>query len=195
MAQLRESLLILFGVLMGIALGGSVVAMDIIPSAASSGSGADMQQSSFGFPLAAQLAVPIVLGIVGFIFTRSQVEIARNKLRLDHFDKRFAVFDAARQLLARAVTRGEVTTEGVNAFLKATQGATFLFEDQGVKAYLDLLLRRVEGLSLSQALLRQSSSAGPDPGTAQKICDDMQWMSDQYEAIESVFRPHLQLKA
>jgi hypothetical protein len=91
----------------------------------------------------AQMAIPVVLGAVGFYYTRAQVNVARNKLRLDHYDKSFAVFDAARTFLGHAFTISEVTIGQQNEFLAATSSAQFIFDDPKVSKYLDDLLKRV----------------------------------------------------
>jgi hypothetical protein len=50
-----------------------------------------------------QLATPIVVALLGAYFAYQQTSTAKRKLRLDHFDKRFAVFNAARNFIGRAL--------------------------------------------------------------------------------------------
>jgi hypothetical protein len=62
-------------------------------------------------------------------FSRVSSDIAKNKLRLDHFDRRWAVFDAAMKLVWTAVTSGDVTQEQRVEFSVATRGVEFLFNN------------------------------------------------------------------
>lgn len=144
--------------------------------------------------VAAQFGTPVVLGLIGFFFTRRQIELSRDKLRLDHFDKRFAVFEAARTFLGKATIQGAITPADDNEFLLGTRGATFIFKDQRVKAYLDELRRRMIALSVGKDALAKNH----DPFREQRMAKylaDREWIEQQYNEIEAVFRPQLQLNA
>jgi hypothetical protein len=56
-----------------------------------------------------------------------QLETAKNKLRHDLFERRFAAFEAAMELVSIAVTKGDVPDEARREFLVATKGVQFLF--------------------------------------------------------------------
>lgn len=140
----------------------------------------------------AQFGTPVILGIIGFLFTRKQIEISKNKLRLDHFDKRFAVFDAARKFLERATVQGQVSPQDENEFFAATRGATFLFKDQSVAAYIDELRSRMIDLSMGRKALEHPNPQLPEQ-TRKKYLEDQKWVRAQYVEIENIFRPHLQL--
>ena len=66
----------------------------------------------------AQIASALVLGGAGLYFTTRQISISRDKLRLDHFDKRFAVYEAARRFLERASQQGQVSPQDENDFFR-----------------------------------------------------------------------------
>lgn len=140
----------------------------------------------------AQIASALTLGGAGLYFTTKQISISRDKLRLDHFDKRFAVYEAARRFLERATQQGRVSPQDENEFFAATRGATFLFKDQTVAAYLDTLRSRMIDLTMGREALGH-----PNPQlheqTSKKYLEDQQWLREQYEEIEGVFRDHLQL--
>lgn len=143
--------------------------------------------------IAGQLATPIVVAGVGAFFAWQQISTAKKKLRLDHFDKRFTVFNAARNFLGRALALGEVSIADQNEFLSGTLGATFLFRDATVSRYLDELLKRIVDLPYK---LRESQSAEDDVErelARKKYMDERNWLREQYDVLEETFRSHLQL--
>src|ERR1700678_1205156 len=72
----------------------------------------------------------IAIPLVGAWLAWQQVEIARVKLRLDLFDKRFAVFDAARRFLLHVFAHGNTTDEALREYTLGTIDAAFLFDDE-----------------------------------------------------------------
>lgn len=139
-----------------------------------------------------QILTTVGLGFIGYWFTKQQVAIARAKLRLDHFEKRFAVSEAARSYLGKATTQGAATFADDNEFLLGTKGATFLFKDQNVKIYLDELRKRMIELSVGQKTVERTEHPLQEQAR-KKYLADREWIQEQYDKIEGVFRPHLQL--
>lgn len=72
-----------------------------------------------------QILTTVGLGFIGYWFTKQQVAIARAKLRLDHFEKRFAVFEAARSYLGKATTQGAATFADDNESFLEPRGPRF----------------------------------------------------------------------
>lgn len=140
----------------------------------------------------AQLTSALVLGGAGLYFTTRQISISKDKLRLDHFDKRFAVFEATRKFLERATVQGQVLPQDENEFFAATRGATFLFKDQAVAAYIDELRKRMIDLSMGRKALEDPNPRHPEQ-MRKKYLEDQKWVRAQYGEIENIFRPHLQL--
>src|SRR5258707_2513468 len=69
-----------------------------------------------------------------------QLETAKNKLRLDLFDRRWAAFEAAMKLAWIAVREGNVTQEQRIEFSVAIKGVEFLFNKE-LQGYCDELGR------------------------------------------------------
>src|SRR5262245_28988212 len=61
------------------------------------------------------LSVPTI-AVVGVFLVWQQARIARTKASRDLFDRRFAVFEAARTLLARVMAKGNASAEDVNRY-------------------------------------------------------------------------------
>jgi len=81
------------------------------------------------------LLTPTVAILGAFIAFR-QWKLAQNKLKLDLFDRRFKVYEAARKFLSSVVTNGEVTDEALHAFMYGTREAEWVLS-QAVADYID----------------------------------------------------------
>jgi hypothetical protein len=64
------------------------------------------------------LLTPTIAVIVAIIAYR-QWKTAQNRLKLDLFDRRFAVYDAARNLLSSVMTSGEAKNDEMLKFLRS----------------------------------------------------------------------------
>lgn len=81
------------------------------------------------------LLTPIV-AVFGIYIATQQWRTARNKLKLDLFDKRLAVYEATRSFLASIITSGKITQENEMLFLAGTRGAKWLFGNE-IEQYID----------------------------------------------------------
>lgn len=84
------------------------------------------------FTAVSTFAVAIFAGAIAV----RQWKTARAALNYSAFDKRFAVFDATRNFVGQIAIKDEVTSEMLNAFIRGTLGARWLFNDK-MAAYLD----------------------------------------------------------
>jgi len=66
------------------------------------------------------IVLPIIAGIAAWIAFR-QSQHARNKLKLDLFDKRMAVFGAVREALGDIARQGALTNEQQLFYLQGTR--------------------------------------------------------------------------
>jgi len=94
------------------------------------------------------LSVPTIAA-VGALLAWQQVKIARTKLRHDLFDRRFKVFEAARDFLAKVTSEGGVTNEDLREYTVAVLDAQFLFNKE-MRDYLFEIRRRVIGIWASR---------------------------------------------
>jgi hypothetical protein len=79
----------------------------------------------------------IIAGIVAYIAWQQHI-INREKLRLELFDRRFAVYNALKELLQTITRSASVSVEDLNQFKIAASDAEFLFDDE-----IALYLKRV----------------------------------------------------
>jgi len=74
------------------------------------------------------LLTPVV-AVFGCIVTWRQYRIAQNKLKLDLFEKRFAVYNTARNMLGEIMIKGKLTDEGLYKYSAGIREAKWLMND------------------------------------------------------------------
>lgn len=72
------------------------------------------------------IGIPIIATIAAWIAFR-QSQIARNKLKLDLFDRRMEVYTAVREALGSITMKGKLTQEQQILYLQGTRAAQWLF--------------------------------------------------------------------
>jgi hypothetical protein len=85
----------------------------------------------------ATLVLSVAVGIVAF----QQWRVARNKLRLDLFDRRYEIYDATRRFLRDSVQDFAHIDQHLVEFNDKTSNAEFLF-DADVVNYLEQIRQR-----------------------------------------------------
>ncbi|WP_426111306.1 hypothetical protein [Pseudomonas sp. DSP3-2-2] len=82
------------------------------------------------------LTTPAIAGLA-LVIARTQARIARNKLKLDLYDRRVVVYDAAKRFLISTLTmQQEQYFAAQQDYLKGVAGARWLFDEE-IQAYLD----------------------------------------------------------
>ncbi|WP_333988734.1 hypothetical protein [Burkholderia cepacia] len=142
---------------------------------------------------ASAAALTPVIAIFGGWIAWQQVRINRNKLKLDRFDKRFAVHEAAMTFVARVATKGNADTEGMNEFLAKTRGTRFLLSKE-IADYLNEIYQnagRLRNIALSMEALTLTEDA------RQKFSDKWlelnEWFQKQLDVIPEKFSPFLSI--
>lgn len=148
---------------------------------------------------ASAIATPIVAivaaGIAASIAYR-QWRTAQNKLKLDLFEQRYAVFKAASDLLL--MMRRVKTVDGYKLaeLMSNMQGAEFLFS-QDVATYLQgtLVSRALQVLTLKdrKAELANCDQANAVAAIDTEIKEHMDWFIQQSIELRRRMRPYLQL--
>ncbi|MCA8304173.1 hypothetical protein LGN24_22050 [Burkholderia seminalis] len=133
---------------------------------------------------------PIIAIAAGWIAWQ-QVRINRNKLKLDRFDKRFAVHEEAMTFVALVCTKGDASMEEMNNFLAKTRGTRFLLNKE-IAEYLDEIYRNagqlhsvtmsMHGLTLSDEMREKFSD---------KWLELNEWFRQQLDVIPQKFTPFL----
>jgi hypothetical protein len=138
------------------------------------------------------LALPVIALIGAWIAFR-QWQIARNKLKLDLYDKRMAVYDVVRKTLGVATGHGKLTQDNEIEFLSGVRTAQWLFGPE-VSTYLEeTLWHKIIAFNLHNTM-----SSGPASDERTKHiharAETLNWLSDQYKEFDRLCSPYLQLR-
>jgi len=141
----------------------------------------------------ATLILTGAIGCVTAYIAYQQWLTAKNKFRLDLFEKRFAVFEAAMKMVSIAVQKGDVPDEARREFLIATKGVQFLC-DQKLQDYCDTLAKEALSVRVGQQEM-DSLPVGPQRAkSAVALGERIKWFSDQVDEIPKRFGEFLQIR-
>jgi len=162
----------------------------------------------FAGPFATSLAAIAAAGITLY-FNRAQTRIAREQantakqqaelavVRLQHdlFERRIAVFDAARDLLLEVFEKANISDAAMIAFTRGTEKAVFLF-NKDVTDYITKMRNTGGALQLAVARLSDESlPIGPERTEFALLrAQYSQWFVDQFDALIPIFMPALALE-
>jgi hypothetical protein len=138
------------------------------------------------------LMTPTVAVLAAFVALR-QWSTARNKLKLDLFDRRFAVYQAARTLIGHIGTSGGVSEEAIIGFVTATREAKWLLNDD-LDKYLNKTMYNMANLHQATISELNVSAAGEERvRLSARKATQRKLLLDQMEVLDDKFRPFLQL--
>jgi hypothetical protein len=132
------------------------------------------------------------IAIAGGVIALLQWRTAEKKRKQELFDKRFAVFESARNLLQEVQLQGNPSHEALRAFAIGTSGAEFLFNDK-VGRFLKELGSRASHVRRSEARAERM----PDGAQRNRVIDDAadqgEWLLQQASTLETMVKPFLQI--
>ena len=138
------------------------------------------------------IGIPIIAAIAAWIAFR-QFQIARNKLKLDLFDKRMEVYTAVREALGNITRQGNLTQEQQLQYLQGIRTARWLF-GKDVFTYLDeTLWHKIVDLEMHNELSKDPS----DPERIKHVrarTETFRWMSAQYREFDALVAKYLELR-
>lgn len=145
-------------------------------------------------------ALTVLTAFTALLITYRSHLVARERFRLDLFDKRFKVFEAARHLVSHAVTTGDVSQEQLWAFRAAVIEKEFLFGDQ-IVAYLNKMDKHAVRASTMGAAERQTLGPAADPGQAaaqqrnrDQRFESLTWLTEQLQQLHAQFAPEMRIR-
>jgi hypothetical protein len=141
----------------------------------------------------AALLTPTV-AILGSLIAYRQWRLAQNKLKLDLFDRRFAVYDAARTLLASIMTSGRAKDEEVYKFMAATREAKWLLNSAIDEYFEKQLYHKAINLQTLAAELEGVPVGEERTKNVHAQAELKKWFMAQYEVLDEKFSPFLQLE-
>lgn len=133
----------------------------------------------------------VLIALVVALISYRQYAVARDRFRLDLFEKRYGVFCGARDFVASVVREGRVVDTAQREFWRATSDVQFLFGSDVVE-YLDLLNRQAAQAHYHRM---STSSVTLDEGHRQHVDAEtliILWFAKQIESgLTHVFLPYL----
>lgn len=153
--------------------------------------------STFATPLVALVAAAIAASIAyrQWKTAAAAVATAKNKLKLDLFERRFNVFQATSRLIVRMTQDTVHDDKAISTLLGETAGAEFLF-DETVHGYLvEQLYVRAGNIMRRQheMLAAQKNDVNLFNKLADEQCVEMEWFEGQLDAWTNMTRPFLEL--
>lgn len=127
------------------------------------------------------LGVPI-LAAVGLVFARQQAQTNRNRLKLEQFDKRWAIYDGTVNFISAILREGALKFEDSRAFLTDTAGARFIFDD-AIDAYLEQIRKDAMNLHL-HGVTKEHEKEG----------EMLQLLHTKLGELEDVFLPYMRIE-
>jgi len=137
------------------------------------------------------LSVPTIAA-VGALLAWQQVKIARTKLRHDLFDRRFAVFEAARKFLVTVMRNGKISVPDLQSYAVGVIDAQFLLNRE-VHDYLVEIRKRAATMQGLKDTLEPLPAGDEKARLAGKAGEEIAWLVAQLDVLPEKFKPFLTL--
>lgn len=139
------------------------------------------------------LLTPIV-AILGIYIASRQWQTARNKLKFDLFEKRFAVYEASKSFLDSIASSGKVKDEELFKFLLATRQARWLL-DVELANYLKMdIYKKATEIKIYESDLEAIPVGAERSKNVQKQREIKTFLIDQYLILDEKLSPFLKLQ-
>lgn len=141
----------------------------------------------------AALLTPVI-AVFGAMIGYRQWRTAQNKLKLDLFERRYAIYDALRGYLSVIMTTGKTDIVSEQKFLQGTHGAKWLLNDD-IEHYLHIVIwHKACDLGCLQSELEGHGVGEERTIRVHKAADIKKWFGDQYEVVDKKFEKFLKLR-
>jgi len=132
----------------------------------------------------------LFLSVAVVVIAWQQWRVADNKLRLDLFDRRYKVYDAARKFLAVIIRDATFTDSQLFEFYGGTSDAEFLFSADVVQCLSQIRQRAID-MRTAQQLFEPLPVGHERSHHVQAAHEHRLWFGDQITAMTKVFTPYL----
>ncbi len=133
--------------------------------------------------------VALVISILAFVVSASQAETARQKLRSDVFDRRYAVFAVFYQLVKAAMLKQDLT-ELLNQAAELTNQSYFLLSPS-THQYLTELMQKVRFYEAEGEVLHTYEGYEQRKLAGEQHMKSYQALDASYNELISCFKPFL----
>ena len=119
-----------------------------------------------------------------------QWRVARNKLRLDLFDRRYKVYESTRKFLSVIFREARFEDSDLFTFFAGTSDAEFLFDSSVVK-YLDQIRNRALDMRTHQKKYELMPVGEERSKHIEAELIELNWLTSQLREMSKVFVPYL----
>ena len=141
----------------------------------------------------AALLTPTIT-IFGAMIAYRQWRIAQNKLKLDLFERRLAIYETATGYISSVMITGKTSQVKEMEFLTGIRGAKWLFNDEIVQYLNKDLWHKICDLGCVQSEL-EGMAVGEERTQKHHARSDLtRWLAAQHEVIDNKFSPFLSLR-
>lgn len=139
------------------------------------------------------LLTPVIAVVTTYIAIQ-QYRTNRLRIRLELFEKRYAIYEGAKDFIILAVQDGDLTNEAFFKLNNETQDAFFLF-DRHVDEYIDTLREKGARLKcLRDRLSDQSLAVGDERSTLSAESAELSiWFGNQVLDSKRAFKKYLRV--
>jgi hypothetical protein len=142
-------------------------------------------------PLAALLTPTIAL--VAVYIAWQQWRTNRNKLKFELFERRYAFYEAAKELIGKIVGSGKATDNDTYQYLVKVKGARFIVGDKVADYLEETLYRKVTLLTALHSELEGVTDQDERRKNVQRQREVKEWIQAQYDVLDKLFKPLLRL--
>lgn len=139
------------------------------------------------------LLTPII-AVLAIVIAYRQWRLGQNKLKLDLFDRRFAVYHAATALIGSVISSGKAADSETYKFLVATKDAKWLLSFDIAEYFEKQIYAKAIDL---QTLAAELGGVGVGPERSKNVhaqADVKKWMVAQFAVLDTHFAPYLRLQ-
>lgn len=133
---------------------------------------------------ATALMTPVV-AVIGAGIAWRQSRTAQNKLKLDLFEKRFAVYNKARNMLAEIMTKGKLTDAGLYEYGAGVREAKWLMDEEVAKYLSEELWNNAVELQTCDAELDGLPVGEERTRLVHKRAELKKWFFAQYPVLDA----------
>jgi len=134
--------------------------------------------------------VTLFLSLAVVIIAALQWQVARNKLRLDLFDRRYKAYDATRKFLAGILRAATFTDSQLFEFNACTSDTEFLF-GRDVVDYLAQIRKCTLDMRLHVKEYEPMPVGDERSRHVKAQHDELLWLTNQLTAMTQIFAPYL----
>jgi hypothetical protein len=125
---------------------------------------------------------------------QQQADLAEERVKLDKFDRRFAVFDATRELIRIVMQRSHADAQQIFDYRMKTRDAIFLFDDQ-ISAYLEEFADKAWNIWLIEDEINATTCKAETARLLERQRTLKDWIRTQHKPLVGRFSRYLRLKA